>query len=251
MEAMVAQEIDMCIAGAVPVANWNARGADVKIVSGANAGGHVIMTKSDSGINNIDDLVGKKLATPSVGTATDVLLRSHILGDRGIEPEDVQLIAGIAPADMASALMAGNEVDAIMTWEPFASIAEMKYPDRVVVYDCAKEWNSEFETEGAYPVNVVAVNGTYLEKNEKLVGQVVDALEKTIQYINENETESNALIADLLATDVEVVEAARKRSLLSSELDISAITNMLSWSKELGYMEEVPTQNELFDLRYQ
>lgn len=247
MEAMAAGEIDMCVVGAMPVAMWNAKGLDVRILEGVNSGGHVILTRSDTGINKISDLQGKSLTVPSPGTVTDVLLKGFILPDAGITVNSITSITGIAPADMANAMMLG-QVDAIMTWEPFASVAEVAYDNISVVYDCALEWEKKYNTDYAYPVNVLAVSGEFIDNNLEQVRSVVNSINKAIDFINTDDT-ANATIATILGIDEDIVAHSRKRSIISNDLDQDALMQFMEKSKELGYIDTVPEKETLFDDR--
>lgn len=144
MEAFAAGELDVALSGVIPVATWISKGIDMKVVASANGGGHVLMTRNDTGITSVEDLKGKTIAEPNIATVTDALLRSKILGDAGLDPDmDVTLIPGMKPADMATVLMVTKEVDAMITWEPFAAQAEEDYEDIVVLYDSSKEIKEE------------------------------------------------------------------------------------------------------------
>lgn len=247
MEAMAAGELDMCVVGAMPVAVWNAKGLDVRILEGVNNGGHVILTRDDTGIQSVSDLEGKSLTVPSPGTVTDVLLKGFILPDAGITEDSITAITGIAPADMANAMML-NQVDAIMTWEPFASVAEAAYDNIVVVYDCASEWQEKYNSDYAYPVNVLAVNGEFIDKHFELVQSVTVSVNKAIDYINTDDS-AKGTIASILDIDEDIVANAMKRSMVSSELDQNAVMQFMEKSRELGYIETIPEKEKLFDKR--
>lgn len=247
MEAMAAGELDMCVVGAMPVAVWNAKGLDVRILEGVNNGGHVILTRSDTGIESVSDLKGKSLTVPSPGTVTDVLLKGFILPDAGITEDSITAITGIAPADMANAMML-NQVDAIMTWEPFASVAEASYDNVAVVYDCASEWQEKYNSDYAYPVNVLAVNGAFIDNHFELVQSVTNSVNKAIDYID-TDVSANKTIASILDIDENIVANAMKRSMVSSDLDKDAVMQFMEKSKELGYIEKIPEKEKLFDER--
>lgn len=247
MEAMAAGELDMCVVGAMPVAVWNAKGLDVRILEGVNNGGHVILTRNDTGIQSVSDLKGKSLTVPSPGTVTDVLLKGFILPDAGIAEDSITAITGIAPADMANAMML-NQVDAIMTWEPFASVAEASYDNVSVVYDCASEWQEKYNSDYAYPVNVLAVNGAFIDNHFKLVQSVTNSVNKAIDYIN-TDASAYGTIASILDIDENIVANAMERSMVSNELDQEAVMQFMEKSKELGYIEKIPEKEKLFDQR--
>src|SRR5665647_504565 len=151
MEGFASGGIDISLCGIAPVATWKSKGIELKIVASANGGGHVVITRKDAGINSIADLAGHKIAEPNPGTVTDTLLRDYILPSGNINPKkDIQIVSGLKPADMATALTATRQVDAAITWEPFASQAESTNDDVKVLYDASKEIQTKTGSEALY-----------------------------------------------------------------------------------------------------
>lgn len=246
MEAFAAGELDIAVVGIIPVATWLAKGVEMKVVASANGGGHVLMTREDTGITTVEELKGHVIAAPSVATVTDALLRSKILGDAGLDPDtDVTLIPGMKPADMATVLMVTREVDAMITWEPFAAEAEAMYDDIVVLYDSPQVIKEETGSEAFYPVNVVAASQEFIDERGDDLQAFLDAYKETTDFINEDEN-ANAVLAKVLELDEEVIASARNRIDYTYEIDKEASIETLKWAEELGYIEEVPQEDELF-----
>lgn len=247
MEAFAAGELDIAIVGIGPVATWISKGVDMKIVASANGGGHVLMTRKETGIETVEDLKDHMVAEPGIATVTDAMLRSKILKDAGLDPEmDLTLIPGMKPADMASVLMATKEVDAMITWEPFAAQAEADYGDDIqVVYDCGKEIKSETGSENFYPVNVVAASQDFIDNRMDHLKSFIDVYKETVDFIN-SDPEANSVLAETLQMEESVVEAARERVDYTYEIDEEASLETLQWSKDMGYIDEVPAAEDLF-----
>lgn len=249
MEAMAAEELDIGIVGISPVATWNAKGLDVRVVASANGGGHVIITKKENGFSSVADLKGKLMAGPSPGTVTDTLLKNYILPKYSLTSDDITVITGMSGADMVTTLVNTDEVDAILTWEPFVSMAELTYDNIQVLFDSAAEWIADGHTE-LYPVNVIAARGEFCDEHEEELKDVLQTIEKTVDYVNENPEEANEKISVLLELDVKVVERAMKRSKLTFDVDTEATLETLKWACELGYLEQLPNEEDLFDFNY-
>jgi NitT/TauT family transport system substrate-binding protein len=76
---------------------------------------------ADSDIHKPADMVGKKMATPSLGSVGDIWFRGVLLQE-GLDPESVKYVE-IPQANMAAALKAGD-VDGIFQTEPTLSATE-------------------------------------------------------------------------------------------------------------------------------
>lgn len=247
MEAFAAGEIDIAFTGIIPVATWVSKGVDMKIVASANGGGHVLMTRTDTGIETVEDLKGHMIAEPSVATVTDALLRAKILGEAGLDPDaDVVLIPGMKPADMATVLMATKEVDAMITWEPYAAQAEEMYGDEIrVLYDSPAVIKEETGSDAFYPVNVVAASQDFIDNRADDLEAFLDVYKQTVDFLNEDDS-ANEVLAKVLSLDESVVESARKRIDYTYDIDKEGSMETLKWAEELGYIPELPAEEDLF-----
>lgn len=249
MEAMAAGEVDLGIGGVCPIATWNAKGLDARVVASANGGGHVVLTTTEQDITSIEDLKGKIVAGPNPGTVTDSLFRSYILPRYGLTIDDMTIVTGMSCADMVTALANTNEVDAIVAWEPFVSMGELSYDNIQVLFDMAEEWTKDGNTE-LYPVNVIAASGEFCDEHETELRDVLQTIEKTVKYVDENHAEACQKIADLLEMDADVIEHALERSKLTFKVDIDATMATLGWAHEAGYLDKIPEEDKLFDFNY-
>jgi NitT/TauT family transport system substrate-binding protein len=253
MEAFASGQLDVALLGIAPATIWQGKGVPLKVVAAANGGGHVLLTRQDTGITSVKGLRGKKVATPKPGTVVDTLFRAHISRKvAGLDPEkDIQIISGVAPADMPAALFVAREVDAGITWEPFASQAEAKFKNSRVLYDAAAEWKkANPKAKNFYPTNVVIARQSFINGRGVELKRFLAAYVETIDFINKNPREANEVIAKELKLDVGIVAHARKRIDYTASVDVPAAFETLSWSKQLGYLKEMPSESKLFDLSY-
>ena len=247
MEAFAAGELDIAMVGIAPATTWATKGVDLKIVAATNGGGHVILTRSDTGIETVEDLNGKLVAEPNIGSVTDAILRGKILADAGLTPDmDVILIPGMKPADMATTMMVSKETDAIITWEPYAAQAIAQYGDEIsIVYDCASEIATE---DGSiYPCNVVIATGDFIENHAEELDSFLEVHQKATDYINEDEGADEEL-GTLLQLEAEVIAEAKTRLEFTTSVNEEAVMEQLQYSVDLGYMTALPDKETLFDL---
>ena len=253
MEAFAAGELDIALLGVAPSAIWQSRGVGLKVVAGASGGGHVLLTRSGAGINQLADLRGRKVAAPKPGTVTDTLFRSHILKDlAGLNPEkDLQILPGVAAADIPAALFVSREVDAAITWEPFASQAEATYRDAKVLFDASAQWRKS--NPGAahlYAVNVVIARQGFIDGRPEDLRRFLAAYAETIEFLNGSPLEANRIIAKEIQVEPAIVASARRRIDYTFQVDAAADLQTLGWSTQAGYLKQAPVAAALFDLRY-
>ncbi len=253
MEAFASGQLDVALLGIAPSAIWQNKGVDLKVVASANGGGHVLLTRADTGIHDIEELRGKKVATPKPGTVVDTLFRAHIARELAkLDPDkDIQIVPDVAPADMPTALFVAREVDAAITWEPFATLAETKYKDSKVLFDAAAEWHkANPNSKHFYPVNVVIARQSFIQSRPEDLRHFLAAYVQTINFVNNWPDEANGIIASEINLDKTVVDQARLRIDYTAQVDTAAVLQTLEWSKQLGYLKEVPTASKIFDLSY-
>ncbi len=249
-EAFAAGGIDIALMGIAPTATWQSKGVELKVVASANGGGHVILARTDSGINSIADLKGRIVAGPNPGTVTDTLLRDYILPQAGLDPEnDIQILSGMKPADMAVSLAVTKEVDAVITWEPFATQAEDEYDNVKVLYDSTKEIKAAKGNDDIYPVNVVSASQAFIDGHPEELQGFIDSYKKTVDFINEDPS-ANALIGEELELEEAVIKKARDRISYTYEIDAQGLFDTLKWANDLGYLEDIPSEEELFDYSF-
>jgi len=253
MEAFASGQLDVALLGIAPSAIWQNKGVDLKVVASANGGGHVLLTRADTGIHDIEELRGKKVATPKPGTVVDTLFRAHIARELAkLDPDkDIQIVPDVAPADMPTALFVAREVDAAITWEPFATLAETKYKDSKVLFDAAAEWHkANPNSKHFYPVSVVIARQSFIQSRPEDLRHFLAAYVQTIDFVNNRPDEADGIIASEINLDKTIVDQARLRIDYTAQVDTAAALQTLEWSKQLGYLKEVPTANKLFDLSY-
>lgn len=94
----------------------------------SNGEGEAVFTKSDSGINSIADLKGKKVGVGKGTSAHNLLVAA--LEANGLKLSDIEVVY-LSPADAAAAFASDNIV-AWAVWDPFFAIAETKYQPTIL-----------------------------------------------------------------------------------------------------------------------
>ena len=126
IKAIVGGQLDTGVLGFTNAASWSSRGADLKVVGGAQHGFHAIVVREDAGIETVADLKGKTLASQREGSTADVVLRGVVFRDAELGPKDVNVL-GVSPQVAVQSLV-GNRVEAAFLFEPQARIAQLVAP---------------------------------------------------------------------------------------------------------------------------
>jgi NitT/TauT family transport system substrate-binding protein len=147
-------------------------------------------------------------------------------------------------------LFVSREVDAAITWEPFASQAELKFKNFKILFDGAAEWRKLNGSQPLYPANVVIARQGFIDDRPAELRQFLAAYVRTIRFINDDPDHANEAIGKEIQLDKETVAAARRRIDYVADVDPAADLATLEWSKRLGYLKQVPRTDGFFDLRF-
>ena len=256
-QALSAGELDMAYIGSPPVYHWYSRGLNSRILAKVNYGQAAVIARRDSGINNIHDLRGKKMAGVRKGSGMDVLLRGYVLGEANkmIADKDLSVIS-MPPGNM-DASVDQKVVDAAFIWEPFTSRALMRGNDKIIM-----DMNKEIPK---YPWYIVMAMPETLAKKKGAVIKALRAHKRAVDFLNSAPDAGNDIIAatfklgdveDALGhkhTAKEMVAEARKRIGWEYELkktDINFIQRLMDYSRELGYVKKPLKATDIVDTTY-
>lgn len=184
IKAIVGGQLDTGVLGFTNAASWSSRGADLKVVGGAQHGFHAIVVQEDAGINSVADLKGRSLASQKEGSTADTVLRGVVLKDAGLEPSDLNIM-GVSPQVAVQSLV-GKRVDAAFLFEPQSSIAQLIAPVKQI-YEIGEVW--------PFPCMVVITSGETLAKNKEAVWKSLDAQREAIELLENNPEEAAKYIA--------------------------------------------------------
>lgn len=80
-DAFKLREVDVATLGTSVILRYNINeNGRIQIINGLNSGGTSLVVRSDSDIGSIEDLNGKKIATPGFGTCQDTIMRKMFDG---------------------------------------------------------------------------------------------------------------------------------------------------------------------------
>src|SRR5918995_785007 len=125
IEALYAGQIDVAYVGPNPAINGYivSGGEGLRIISGGSSGGASFVVRNDSGTETVNDLGGKKFASPQLGNTQDVALRKYLIdnGFNTVENGGNVTVLPIANADILTVFLK-KEIDGAWVPEPLVAI---------------------------------------------------------------------------------------------------------------------------------
>lgn len=184
IKALVGGQLDSGVLGFTNAVAWASKGADLKVVGGAQHGYHAIVVRDESGIKTVADLKGKTLASQAEGSTADTVLKGVVFKQAGLKPEEVNVM-GVSPQVAVQSLV-GKRVDAAFLFEPQASIARLIAPV-TQIYEIGEVW--------PFPCMVVITSGDTLKKRKDALWKSLDAQRAAIDLLTQKPAEASKLIA--------------------------------------------------------
>lgn len=237
MEAMSTNNIDVGTVGSTPALNNYIKNPAHQILAAAVNGGAVLVVREDAGIESVEDLAGKRVAIPTIGSTQDIMLMKA-LKDAGLA---VKTSGGTvetlkqAPADTAT-LFLQKDVDAAATQEPWGVNLETNANAKVLLDASEFAWGED-------STNTVFV-GTkkFTEANPELTKKLLAAHVKSVQFIHDHKEEAVQLFINHIKqiTGKELSEdevtKAMERTIPTYELNEAVLQEMATISKDAGYI---------------
>ncbi len=184
IEALLAKRIDATYIGPNPAINGYVAsdGKDVRVIAGATSGGALFMVRNDSGIESVDDLGGKKFASPQLGNTQDISLRKYLInnGYNTVENGGDVTVVPVSNADIVT-LFLKKEIDGAWVPEPWATTLVNEANGKILV-DERDLW----PPEGKFVTANIIVRTDYLKENPDVIEKLLEAHVNETLWINNN-----------------------------------------------------------------
>src|SRR5436305_5654817 len=154
------------------------QGLDVKFTGGIHKGCLRVQTATKGNIHSIQDLKGKRIGVPGMGTPP-FIFANRVLGANGIDPSK-EITWLVFPAGELGLALDKGEVDAIADSEPIGSMLAAQGKVRNIADQAV-----DFPYSDEYCCAVI-VNGKYLARNPKNSAKATRALLKAAKWVEAN-----------------------------------------------------------------
>ena len=249
VDALFADSIDATFIGPNPAINafQKSDGEAIRIVAGATSGGAGLVVKPE--ITTVEQLKGKKLATPQLGNTQDVALRAF-LKSKGINTDttgggDVSILPQ-ANADTLTQFAAGD-IDGAWVPEPFFTRLQQESGGKVLV-DEKTLW-----PDGKFVTTHLIVATKFLKDHPDAVLGLIKGEAAAIEFITDSPAEAQKAANDEIGKvsgkplKDEVVAAAFKNLTFTLDPIASSLKKSAQDAYEAGLLEDTKLDG-IYDL---
>jgi sulfonate transport system substrate-binding protein len=249
VEALFAKGIDATFIGPNPAINaWaKSKGEAIRIISGAASGGASLIVKPE--IKSVEQLRGKRIATPQLGNTQDVAAR-HYFKSKGLTAnKDGSGDIKIVPQENSQTIdtFAQGAIDGAWVPEPFAS--------RLILEGKGKRLLNEKELwpGGKFVVTHLIVRTEFAKEHPDVVKKLVAATVEANEYIKTNQAEAKTAVNNQLTKlsgkplKPEVLDSAFKEIEFTSDPVAASLIQGAKHAEEVGLLEPVDLDG-IYDL---
>ena len=246
IEALLAGEIDLAYVGPGPALNAQAKtnGQGIRVIAGAASNGVLIVAREGSGIGKLEDLRGKRLATPQHGNTQDLAARHFV---RFVLHQDNDDNVMPIPNAEQAAMMSRGQIDAAWAPEPWGSFLVAQAGAQVIGQE------KDLWPDKQFTLTVVITTPDFLAEHPDVVEKMLGVhriwtrrlSEDPQRYLPQLDAGLFALTGKRLPRGV--LPAAIKRVKFTDEPLVSTFQALANWSYELEFTVQPPNLAGLID----
>lgn len=252
VEAIFAGELDITYIGPSPAINayLKSRGTAVRIVAGSAANGVVVVARKDAGITKLEDLAGKRIASPQFGNTQDVSARHYVknvLKQKLKEEGGTTDVLPIKNAEQLTLFRTG-QIDAAWAPEPWGARL-IHEADGVLIAEEKDLW-----ADKKFTITLVLVSAKFLKEHPETVEKLVHTHVEITKWLNANTAEAktivNAKLKELAGKPIadKVLDDTFARTVFTTDPLPGTINTFVEWSRGLGFTKEKDSIDGLFEL---
>ncbi|THA64944.1 aliphatic sulfonate ABC transporter substrate-binding protein [Streptomyces sp. A0958] len=251
IEALNANSIDIGFIGPSPSINGytKSKGKNLRIIGGSASGG-VKLVVNPKKIKSLDDLLGKKIATPQLGNTQDVAFLNWI-SEKGWKVDaqsgkgDVSVVRTdnkVTPDAYRSGSIDG-------AWVPEPTASKLVAEGAKELLDESKLWPDD-----QFVITNIIVSQKFLKEHEDVVEAVLRGSVATNAWINANPDKAkdaaNAALKKLTGKELpaEVIDPAWKSILITDDPLAATLDAQAQHAVKAGLLEQ-PDLKGIYDLK--
>ncbi|KPH97106.1 aliphatic sulfonates family ABC transporter, periplasmic ligand-binding protein [Actinobacteria bacterium OV450] len=250
IEALNGGSLDIGFIGPSPSINGyvKSKSTNLRIISGSASGGVKLVVNPDT-IKTLDDLKGKRIATPQKGNTQDVAFLNWI-ADKGwkVDPESGKGDVSVVRTDNKVTPDAFKQGSIDGAWVPEPTASKLVSEGASVLLDETDLWPDK-----KFVITNVIVSQKFLKEHADVVEAVLRGTVKTNEWINANpdqaKASANAALKTLSGKELEpaVIDPAWKSILVTDDPLAGTLKTESDWAVKAKLIEQ-PDLSGIYDL---
>ncbi|MFB7786567.1 aliphatic sulfonate ABC transporter substrate-binding protein [Streptomyces vinaceus] len=250
IEALNGGSLDIGFIGPSPAINGyvKSKSSNLRIISGSASGGVKLVVNPDK-IKTLDDLKGKKIATPQKGNTQDVAFLNWI-AEKGwkVDPESGKGDVSVVRTDNKVTPDAFKQGSIDGAWVPEPTASKLVSDGASVLLDETDLWPGK-----KFVITNVIVSQKFLKEHPDVVEAVLAGTVKTNEWINANpdkaKASANAALKTLSGKELEpaVIDPAWKSILVTDDPLAATLKTESDWAVKAKLIEQ-PDLAGIYDL---
>ncbi|MER7732972.1 aliphatic sulfonate ABC transporter substrate-binding protein [Streptomyces erythrochromogenes] len=250
IEALNGGSLDIGFIGPSPSINGyvKSKGSNLRIISGSASGGVKLVVNPEK-IKTLDDLKGKKIATPQKGNTQDVAFLNWI-SEKGwtVDPESGKGDVSVVRTDNKVTPDAFKQGSIDGAWVPEPTASKLVSDGGSVLLDETALWPDK-----KFVITNIIVSQKFLKEHPDVVEAVLKGTVKTNEWINANPEKAKAsanakLAADSgKALDAKVIDPAWPSIAITDDPLASTLKTQSDWAVKAKLIEQ-PELAGIYDL---
>ncbi|WP_327301166.1 aliphatic sulfonate ABC transporter substrate-binding protein [Streptomyces goshikiensis] len=251
IEALNGGSLDIGFIGPSPSINGyvKSKGSNLRIISGSASGGVKLVVNPDK-IKTLDDLKGKKIATPQKGNTQDVAFLNWI-SERGwsVDPESGKGDVSVVRTDNKVTPDAFKQGSIDGAWVPEPTASKLVSEGGSVLLDETDLWPDK-----KFVITNVIVSQKFLKEHPDVVEAVLTGTVKTNEWINANPDKAKASANAKLAADsgkpldAKIIDPAWKSILVTDDPLATTLKTESEWAVKAKLIAQ-PELDGIYDLK--
>ncbi|MEJ8640924.1 ABC transporter substrate-binding protein [Streptomyces sp. MS1.HAVA.3] len=250
IEALNGGSLDIGFIGPSPSINGyvKSKGSNLRIISGSASGGVKLVVNPDK-IKTLDDLKGKKIATPQKGNTQDVAFLNWI-SEKGwkVDPESGKGEVSVVRTDNKVTPDAFKQGSIDGAWVPEPTASKLVSDGGSVLLDETALWPDK-----KFVITNIIVSQKFLKEHPDVVEAVLRGTVKTNQWIHSNQDKArasaNAALKALNGKELEaaVIDPAWPSIQITDDPLASTLKTQSEWAVKAKLIEQ-PDLAGIYDL---
>ncbi|WKD31877.1 ABC transporter substrate-binding protein [Streptomyces xanthophaeus] len=250
IEALNGGSLDIGFIGPSPSINGyvKSKGSNLRIISGSASGGVKLVVNPDK-IKTLDDLKGKKIATPQKGNTQDVAFLNWI-SEKGwkVDPESGKGDVSVVRTDNKVTPDAFKQGSIDGAWVPEPTASKLVSDGGSVLLDETSLWPDK-----KFVITNIIVSQKFLEEHPDVVEAVLRGTVKTNEWIHANQDKAKASANARLEAeggkplDAKVIDPAWPSIAITDDPLAATLKTQSEWAVKAKLIEE-PDLAGIYDL---